>query len=161
MSKLDFFVPAELFVKSKSAGWVRSSIKYRRFESLSSAVNFAMDEYGANLNGISIQTNTDEYTGSAIRSLYENEQYPLRGRRAVQQRSPKAANSASGPAASASHKFKIGDAVRYLRPGLVGQSGYYEIVKVLPVENAGPAYRIKNKSEQHEHAVKEHEIAPV
>ncbi|MGO4335408.1 hypothetical protein AB4037_10890 [Labrys sp. KB_33_2] len=160
MSKLDFFVPSELFVKSKSAGWTRNSLKYRRFDSLASAVKFAMDEYGANLNGTSIHTNTCEYTGSAIRSLYENEDYPLEGRYAVLGGAKGGAPSASRNPQATSHKFNIGDTVIYLRPGLVGQSGYYEVVKVLPVEHAEPAYRIKSKSDQHVRAVKEREITP-
>lgn len=156
MSKLDFLVPAELFVKSKSAGRARNSIRYRRFDNLYSAVHFAMDEYGADLNSISIQTDTDEYLGLSIRSLYENEEYPLKGRPAVKQR---ATSSTSSTTPSTIRKFKIGDTVRYSRSGLTGQGGHYEVVKVLPIENAEPAYRIKSKSEQHERAVKEHEIA--
>lgn len=119
-----------------------------------------MDEYGANLNGTSIHTNTGEYTGSAIRSLYESEHYPLKGRHAVLSGAKNAALSASRKPHATSHKFKIGDTVIYLRPGLVGRSGYYEVVKVLPVEHAEPAYRIKSKSDQHMRAVKEREIAP-
>jgi hypothetical protein len=35
----------------------------------------------------------------------------------------------------------------------------YEVIRILPTENAEPAYRIKSKTEQHERAVKEHEIS--
>lgn len=159
MSKLDFFVPSELFVKSKCAGWTRNSVKYRRFDSLASAVKFAMDEYGANLNGVSIHTDMDEYTGATIRSLYQNEHYPLKGTHAVQDGAKNTSCPATREPRAACRKFGIGDTVVYLRPGLVGQRGYYEIVEMLPVENAEPAYRIKSKDEQHLRAVKEHEIA--
>ena len=159
MLKLDFCIPSELFVKSKSAGWTRNSVKYCRFDSLASAVKFAVDEYGANLNEVSIHTDTSECTGSAIRSLYDDEHYPLKGKHGVQAGAKNTSRSASGEPGPTCHKFGIGDTVVYLRPGLVGQSGYYKIVNILPVENAEPAYRIRSKSERHLRAVKEHEIA--
>ncbi|MDZ5454796.1 hypothetical protein [Labrys sp. ZIDIC5] len=158
MSKLDFLVSAEIFVKSKLIGWAKNSVRYRRFDSLSSAIEFAVREYGDNLKAVSIQTATDEYTGLAIRSLYENELYPLKGRLAVH---PGVARAGGDSVHSAIRKFKVGETVRYLHSGRARQSGHYEVVKVLPIENAEPTYRIKSESEQYERAVKEHEITLV
>lgn len=160
MSRIDFLVPAELFVKLKSSLRIRNSVKYRRFDTLYSAVQFAMDEYEADLNAIFIQTDWSEYTGHAIRSLYENEEYPLvRGSTATKLIAGTAPASSRRRRASV-HKYKLGDIVVFAHPGPGrGRSAPYEVVKILPTENAELAYRIKAKNEPHERVVKEHEIS--
>jgi hypothetical protein len=158
MTTVDFTTPAEIFSKSKKSGWLRSSIKYRRFDNLSLAVKFAMEECRDDLNYVSIHTESAEYTGYAIRSLYENEQFPLL-KHAIAPDTGSNPPTPSTRTSMSSHKFKIGDTVIYIHPGLKGRDGMYEVIRILPTENAEPAYRIKSKTEQHERAVKEHEIS--
>jgi hypothetical protein len=57
------------------------------------------------------------------------------------------------------HQFKLGDVVEFasLFASKVATSSY-EVIRLLPSEGQEPAYRIKNKAEQYERAVKEHEI---
>jgi hypothetical protein len=62
-----------------------------------------------------------------------------------------------------SHKFKLRQRVRLVRPGFSdgrsGSGGVYEIVRLLPADQTGvPAYRIK--SGDGERAVLESEVAP-
>jgi hypothetical protein len=158
MTNADFTVPAEIFSKSKRSGWLKTSIKYRRFDSLSLAVKFAMEECPDDLNYVSIHTESMEYTGYAIRSLYESETFPL-PKQAIASDTGDKMPSAPSRTRMRSHKFKIGDTVTYIHPGLKGRDGQYEVIRILPTENAEPAYRIKSKTEQHERAVKEHEIS--
>ncbi len=158
MMTADFSVPAEIFSKSKKSGWLKTSIKYRRFDSLSLAVKFAMEECADDLNYVSIHTDSTEYTGHAIRSLYESEDFPLSKQTLAAETGRKLPPTPSR-IRMPSHKFKIGDTVTYIHPGLKGRDGQYEVIRILPTENAEPAYRIKSKTEQHERAVKEHEIS--
>ncbi|RFB81437.1 hypothetical protein DYH55_08445 [Methylovirgula sp. 4M-Z18] len=118
-----------------------------------------MEEYGAKLNSISIHVENFEYTGDAIRSLYESEGYPLPRTSAHSNDAGRGSFSASREPLSRSHKFKLGDTVVFQHPGLKRPSGVYEVVKILPTEKAEPAYRIKSTSERHERAVEEHEIS--
>jgi hypothetical protein len=157
MMSANFSAPAEIFSKSKRSGWLKTSIKYRRFDSLCLAVKFAMEECPDDLNYVSIHTDSTEYTGYAIRSLYESEGFPLVKHSAADESDGQQLSPPSG-ARMPTHKFKIGDTVTYIHPGLKGRDGQYEVIRILPTENAEPAYRIKSKTEQHERAVKEHEI---
>ena len=159
MSNIDFSVPAEIFSKSKTSGWAKNPIKYRRFEHLSFAVKFVMEECGDGLNYVSIHTQTDEFVGREILSLYESENYPLPKNLAGPGSSGQPRPSATPPTSMSSHKFKIGDIVVFNHPGLKGREGRYVVVKTLPVENAEAAYRIKSEAEQYERVVKEYEIS--
>jgi hypothetical protein len=63
----------------------------------------------------------------------------------------------------ASHKFKIGQIVRYKpnnhRKG--GPRGAYQVVRLHPKREKGePEYRIRNLNEDHEQDVKESELKP-
>jgi hypothetical protein len=63
----------------------------------------------------------------------------------------------------ASHKFKIGQIVRYKpnnhRKG--GPRGAYHVVRLHPKREKGePEYRIRNLNEDHEQDVKESELKP-
>ncbi len=57
------------------------------------------------------------------------------------------------------HQFKLGDAVEFASIfASKAATSSYEVIRLLPSEGQEPAYRIKHKAEQHERAVKEHEI---
>lgn len=118
-----------------------------------------MEEYGANLNSISIHAGDFEYTGNSIRSLYEREGYPLPRTSAHNNDVGHGPLSASREPRTRSHKFKLGDTVVFRHAGLKRPGGVYEVVRILPTEKAEPSYRIKSKTEQHERAVEEHEIS--
>ena len=56
-----------------------------------------------------------------------------------------------------SHKFKIGQLVRYL--GRDASYGLYQVTQLLPAQEGGAfQYRIRNENEPHERMVKEHEL---
>ena len=56
-----------------------------------------------------------------------------------------------------SHKFKVGQLVKYMSRDAT--SGVYEITQLLPLEEGGAfQYRIRNVNEPHERMVKEHEL---
>jgi hypothetical protein len=60
------------------------------------------------------------------------------------------------------YKFKIGQLVDFGTKGFANHSGPYEILRILPAENAqGRAYRIKSRVEPFERVAAEHEIVAV
>jgi hypothetical protein len=59
----------------------------------------------------------------------------------------------------ASHSFKLGDLVELTGASRVHSApGPYEIVRLLPVVDGAPQYRIRGAGEQHERMVKESEL---
>ncbi len=57
------------------------------------------------------------------------------------------------------HKFRIGQLVDFDRGFAFAADGEYEIIKALPVEGAGPAYRIKSKKEAYERVAREDQLS--
>jgi hypothetical protein len=57
------------------------------------------------------------------------------------------------------HKFTIGQFVNFDRGFAFAADGEYEIIKALPVEGAGPAYRIKSKKEAYERVAREDQLS--
>jgi len=86
MSQTDFTAAAELFANKRKSFRSRVPLKYKRFDSLALAVQFAVEELGADLNGINIRTENDDVSGAAIRTLYDEAAYPLE-RKALRQAS--------------------------------------------------------------------------
>ncbi|WP_296574337.1 hypothetical protein [Phreatobacter sp.] len=86
MSQTDFTAAAELFANKRKSFRSRVPLKYKRFDSLALAVQFAVEELGADLNGINIRTENDDVSGAAIRTLYDDTAYPLE-RKALRQAS--------------------------------------------------------------------------
>ena len=77
MRSFSFNTAAELFPaairKKKRAGFA-----YRRFGTAAEAVRFAIEELPADsLNGAYLQVDEARFDQSGIRSLYENEAFPL------------------------------------------------------------------------------------
>ena len=62
--------------------------------------------------------------------------------------------------ASDSHKFKVGQSVRYTSNAMrrFGANSSYKIVKLLPPEGDHLQYCIKSASEAHERVAKEDEL---
>ena len=59
-----------------------------------------------------------------------------------------------------SHKFKVGQSVRYNSNASrrIGSNNSFKIVKLLPEEGGYQQYRIKSASESHERIAKENEL---
>jgi hypothetical protein len=77
MSQLDFMDPAELFFRTRRRRWMKELMTYRRFDNLALAVQFAIEQAENDLNDVIIQTEAEEFTGTSIRSLYDNTEYPF------------------------------------------------------------------------------------
>jgi len=80
MTTLDFTTPAAVYVQISGASRSmrgRAPQKYRRFENLAFAVQFAVEESLVELRALMIETDDGDYTGPAIRSLYDHDNYPL------------------------------------------------------------------------------------
>ncbi len=77
MPQADFAAAAELFANKRKSFRSRVPLKYKRFDSLALAVQFAVEELGSDLNGINIRTEADDVSGAAIRALYDDTDYPL------------------------------------------------------------------------------------
>ena len=81
MTTLDFTTPAAVYVQIPGAFRSmrgRAPQKYRRFESLALAVQFAVEKSLAELRTLMIETDDGDYTGAEIQSLYDHNNYPLR-----------------------------------------------------------------------------------
>ena len=61
---------------------------------------------------------------------------------------------------SDSHRFKVGQSVRYASNAMrrLGSNSSFKIVKLLPPEGDHRQYRIKSASEAHERVAKESEL---
>jgi hypothetical protein len=57
-----------------------------------------------------------------------------------------------------SHKFKVGQSVRYRVSARFGSHGSFKIVRLLPLEGDQKQYRIKSAGEVHERIAKEAEL---
>ena len=76
----DFAGPAEVYVQvsgSLRSMRGRTPQKYHRFESLALAVQFAVEKSHAELTAITVETEDNEFTGPTLRSLYDDDGYPL------------------------------------------------------------------------------------
>lgn len=80
MDAPDFTVPAAVYVQVLGAGRStrgRAPQKYHRFGTLALAVQFAIEKSHAELVTVKIETDNGDYTGSTLRSLYDDDRYPL------------------------------------------------------------------------------------
>ena len=68
---------AELYITAKYNHWFRSSMTYRRFETLALAIAFACEEGGVNLSHKTIRTDVVDMHGAEIRRCYESQDFPL------------------------------------------------------------------------------------
>lgn len=81
MTTLDFATPAAVYEQISGASRSmrgRAPQKYRRFENLALAVQFAVEKSLVELRTLMIETDDGDYTGPEIRSLYDHNNYPLR-----------------------------------------------------------------------------------
>jgi hypothetical protein len=77
MSAFDYGVEAGLF-SAKGTHFRPKSLEYRRFVRAAEAIRFAIEDLPSNmLDGCSLELAEDMYVGSAIRGLYESEDFPL------------------------------------------------------------------------------------
>lgn len=73
----NYSAPAELF-PSKSRGFRRNMVSYRRFESAAVAIRYAIEELEPDkLIGAVLEIDEDRYDDVAIRNLYAGDGYPL------------------------------------------------------------------------------------
>jgi hypothetical protein len=68
---------AELYVTAKGAGWSRSPMTYRRFETLAQAIAFACEDAEVDLGRTTIRTDGIDLHGSEIRQRYDSQDFPL------------------------------------------------------------------------------------
>ena len=74
MSDFDYMAPAELFVVQGRGG-----LKYHRFPRGAEAIRFAIEKLPTNLfAGTRLEVEEQSYDGEQIRTLYDNEDYPLK-----------------------------------------------------------------------------------
>jgi hypothetical protein len=77
MNEFDYAAPAEVYT-SKSRGSSKRPVTYRRFDNGAEAVQFAIEELGADvLYGTVIESNEQRFEAAAIRELYQSGAYPL------------------------------------------------------------------------------------
>jgi hypothetical protein len=70
MAEIDFGAPAELFVRATLRK--PSPVRYRRFDTASEAIRFAVEELPENESRAAvIEVDEVRYEGAAIRALYE------------------------------------------------------------------------------------------
>ena len=77
MTRPDFQAEAEMFSNVRKLGWRRAPMKYRRFANLALAVKCAVEDMDDAPSQIIIRTESEDFTGSAIRTLYDSESFPL------------------------------------------------------------------------------------
>ena len=76
MSRMNYQTAAELFPSRRVS--FRGSVGYRRFDSAATAIKFAIEEMpGELLLGAFLEVGDERFDSSAIRQLYESDDYPL------------------------------------------------------------------------------------
>jgi len=77
MVEFDYGAAAELFPsRRRSSG--RQSFRYKRFAQASQAIRFAIEDLPSEyLVGAFLEVDERRYSSSAIRRLYEGDEYPL------------------------------------------------------------------------------------
>jgi hypothetical protein len=77
MPTFDYAAPAELFTSAITSR--RGPVRYRRFETVAEAVQYAIEVLPTSLlNNAILETNEERFKGSEIRDLYQDQAYPLR-----------------------------------------------------------------------------------
>ena len=77
MSKFDFSAPAELFPSRNRK--IANKVKYRRFDHVSDAIRFAVEELPEPLLlGAYIEIDEERLGHKDIRALYDSENFPLK-----------------------------------------------------------------------------------
>jgi hypothetical protein len=81
MATVNFNAEAELFPPIRRS-FSRGPVGYKRFKSVAEAIRFAMEELPPELLlGAYLEVEEDRFDESAIRQLYESEDYPLKRHR--------------------------------------------------------------------------------
>lgn len=81
MQKFSYEAAAELY---PSRRYAKSLARYRRFDRAAEAIRYVIEEMPETwLNGTMLDVNGKRLEGTAIRSLYESEDYPLERRAAA------------------------------------------------------------------------------
>lgn len=76
MSKVNYLTAAELFPSRRVS--FKGAVGYRRFDSAAMAIKFAIEEMpGELLLGAFLEVGDERFDSSAIRELYESDDYPL------------------------------------------------------------------------------------
>jgi hypothetical protein len=84
MATVNFDAEAELFPPIRRS-FSRGPVGYKRFKSAAEAIRFAMEELPPDLLlGAYLEVEENRFDGSAIRQLYESEDYPLKRHRKAQ-----------------------------------------------------------------------------
>jgi hypothetical protein len=77
MAAFDYTQSAELF-PSRGRGGRGRPVGYRRFNSASEAIRFAVEELPRDLLlGAFLEVDEERFDGTAIRKLYDSPEYPL------------------------------------------------------------------------------------
>ncbi len=80
MSRVNYQTAAELFPSRRASfrGTVRGTVGYRRFDSAAVAIKFAIEDMPSELLlGAFLEVGDERFYSSAIRELYESDDYPL------------------------------------------------------------------------------------
>jgi len=79
--KFDYDAPAELFMPRRK-GRSRRPISYRRFDTATEAIRFAVEEFPAiRTLGAWMQVGDERFDSDEIYRLYESDDYPLSRRK--------------------------------------------------------------------------------
>jgi hypothetical protein len=77
MRAFEYRNAAELF-SVKSWKWKGRAVRYRRFPIAAEAIRFAIEELGRkHLAGVCLEVDEERFDSTAIRRLYDSDDYPL------------------------------------------------------------------------------------